>query len=136
MRKALELMKPGCPATMLLLLPTGYIINASVPQPQGQHKDLPLLSLGSDQFSSVQSLSRVGPFGTLLTAARQASLSITNSRNLLKFMSTGSVMPSNHLILCGSLLLLPSVFARIGVFSNGSSSSHQVAKVLEFQLQH
>ena len=87
------------------------------------------------QISSVQSLSRVGLFGTLWTAARQASLSITNSRSLLKLMSIESVMPSSHLILCCPLLLLPSIFARIRVFSNESSSSHQVAKVLEFQLQ-
>ena len=54
------------------------------------------------------------------TAARQASLSITNSRSLLKLMSIESVMPSNHLILCCPLLLLPSVFPSIRVFSNGS----------------
>ena len=54
------------------------------------------------------------------TAARQASLSITNSRSLLKLMSFTSVMPSNHLILCRPLLLLPSVFPSIEVFSNES----------------
>ena len=54
------------------------------------------------------------------TAARQASLSITNSRSLLRLMSIESVMPSNHLILCRPLLLLPSVFPSIRVFSNGS----------------
>ena len=54
------------------------------------------------------------------TAARQASLSITNSRSLLKPMSIDSVMPSNHLILCHPLLLLPSIFPRIRVFSNES----------------
>ena len=58
-------------------------------------------------FSSVQSLSCVQFFGTPWTAARQASLSITNSQRLLKLMSTKSVMPSNHLILCRPLLLLP-----------------------------
>ena len=57
---------------------------------------------------------------TLWTAARQASLSITNSRSLLKLMSIASVMPSNHLILCRPLLLLPSVFPSIRVFSNES----------------
>ena len=57
---------------------------------------------------------------TLWTAACQASLSITNSRSLLKIMSIESVMPSNHLSLCGSLLLLPSIFPIISVFSNGS----------------
>ena len=72
------------------------------------------------QFSSVQSLSRVGLFATPWTAARQASLSIINSRSLLKLMSIESVMPSNHLILCHPLLLLPSNFPSIRVFSNES----------------
>ena len=71
-------------------------------------------------FSSVQSLSRVRLFETPWTAAHQASLSITNSRSLLKLMSIESVMPSNHLILCCPLLLLPSVFPSIRVFSNES----------------
>ena len=70
--------------------------------------------------SLVQSLSHVWLFVTLWTAARQASLSITNSRSLLKLMSIASVMPSNHLILCCPLLLLPSVFPSIRVFSNES----------------
>ena len=65
------------------------------------------------QFSSVQSLSRVQLFATPLIAARQASLSITNSRSLLKLMSIESVMPSNHLILCRPLLLLLSIFPSI-----------------------
>ena len=68
------------------------------------------------QFSSVQSLSRVWLFMTPWTAAHQASLSITNSRSLLKLMSLESVMPSNHFILC-SLLLLPWIFPSIRVFS-------------------
>ena len=72
-------------------------------------------------FSSVQSLSHVRPFATPWTAVRQASLSITNSRSLLKFMSIESVMPSNHLIFCRPLLLLPSIFPSIRVFSNGSA---------------
>ena len=71
-------------------------------------------------FSSVQSLSRVRLFLTPRTAAHQASLSITNSRSLLKLMSIESVMPSNHLILCSPLLLLPSIFPSIRVFSNES----------------
>ena len=70
--------------------------------------------------SSVQSLSRVQLFVTPWTAARQASLSITNSWNLLKLMSIESVMPSNHLILCHPLLLLPSIFPTIRIFSNES----------------
>ena len=73
------------------------------------------------QFSSVQLLSHVQLFVTPWTAARQASLSITNSWSLLKLISTESVvMPSNHLILCHPLLLPPSVFLRIEVFSNES----------------
>ena len=71
-------------------------------------------------FSSVQSLSRVQLFETPWTATHQSSLSITNSWSLLKLMSTESVMPSNHLILCHTLLLLPSIFPSIRVFSNES----------------
>ena len=72
------------------------------------------------EFSSVQSLSRVRLFVTPWTAACQASLSITNSRSLLKFMSIELVMPSNHFILCRPLLLLPSIFPSISVFSSES----------------
>ena len=72
-------------------------------------------------FSSVQSLSRVRLFTTPRTEAHQASLSITNSRSLFKLMSIESVMPSNHLILCRPLLLLPSIFPSIRVFSNESA---------------
>ena len=67
--------------------------------------------------SSVQSLTRVQLFATPWTAAHQAFLSIINSQSLLKLMSIESVMPSNHLILCCSLLFLPSIFPRIRVFS-------------------
>ena len=70
--------------------------------------------------SSVQSLSHVWLFATPCTAAHQASLSITNSGSLLKLMSIESVMPSNHLILCHPLLLLPSIFPSIRIFSNES----------------
>ena len=73
------------------------------------------------QFSSVQSLSRVWLFATPWTTARQASLSITNSRSPHKPMSIESVMPSNHLILCCPLLLLPSIFPSIRVFSYKST---------------
>ena len=73
------------------------------------------------QFSSVQSLSHVQLFVTPWTTARQASLSITNSRSPPKPMSIESVMPSNHLILCCPLLLLPSIFPSISVFSNKST---------------
>ena len=74
----------------------------------------------SEICQSVQLLSCVQLFTTPWTAARQASLSITNSRSLLKLMSIASVMPSNHLILCYILLLLPSIFPCIRVFSNES----------------
>ena len=72
-------------------------------------------------FSSVQSLSRVQLFVTPWTAARQASLSITNSQSLPKIMSIETVMPSNHHILCCPLLLLPSIFPSIRVFSSESA---------------
>ena len=70
--------------------------------------------------SSVQSLSPVRLFVLLWTAARQASLSIINSQCLLKLMSIELLMPSNHLILCHPLLLLPSIFPRIRLFYNDS----------------
>ena len=72
------------------------------------------------QFSSIQLLSCVRLFVTPWTAACQASLSITNSQSLLKLMSIELVMPSNRLILCHPLLLLPSIFSSIRVFSNES----------------
>ena len=72
------------------------------------------------RFSSVKSLSRVWLFATPWTAARQASLSFTNFWSLFKLMCIGSVMPSNHLILCRPLLLPPSIFPSIRVFSNES----------------
>ena len=73
------------------------------------------------QFSSIQSLSRVLLFATPWTAAHQASLSITNSQSLHKLMSIESVMPSNDLILCCPLLLLPSMFPSTRVFSYESA---------------
>ena len=72
------------------------------------------------QFSLVQLLSHVQLFATSGTVARQASSSISNSQSLLKLMSMESVMPSNHFILCHPLLLLPSIFPSIRVFSNES----------------
>ena len=72
------------------------------------------------QFSVVQSLRCVRLFPTPWTSARQASLSITNSQSLLKLMSVELGMPSNHLILCHPLLLLPSIFPSIRVFSSES----------------
>ena len=80
-----------------------------------------LATIRYHQFSSVQSLSYVRLFATPWTAARQAFLSITNSWSLLNLTSITLVMPSNHLILCHPLLLLPSVFPSIRVFSNESA---------------
>ena len=75
---------------------------------------------GVNKFSSGQTISRVQLFVTLWTAAHQVSLSITNSRSLLKLMSIELVMPSNHLILCHPFLLPPSIFPNIRVFSSES----------------
>ena len=87
-----------------------------------------------EHFQSIQlSLSRVRLFETTWTAARQASLSITNSRSLLKLMSIELVTPSNHLILCGPLLL-PSIFPSIGVFSNESVLSIRWPKYWSFSI--
>ena len=102
------------------------------------------------QFSSIQSLSHVQIFATPRTAAGQASLSIANSRSLLKLMSIESVMPFNHLILCHPLLLLPSIFPSIRVFPNESavriswpkfcsfsfsvSPSHQYSELISFRI--
>ena len=80
-----------------------------------------IIKVQSVQFSSVQSLSHVRLFATPWTAACQASLSITNSWSPPKPMSIESVMPSNHLILCRPLLLLPSIFPSIRVLSNESA---------------
>ena len=83
------------------------------------------------QFSAVaQSCLTLKPHGL-----HRASLSITNSWSLLKFMSIELVMPSYHLILCRPLLLLPSIFPTIRVFSNESALLHQVAKVLGLKHQ-
>ena len=84
----------------------------------------------------VQLLSNVWLFATPWTAAHQASLSFTTSLGFLRLMSIESVMPSNHLVHFRPLLFLPSIFPSIRVFFQWVSSSHQVAKVLELQLQH
>ena len=91
---------------------------------------------GDLQFSSVQFLSRVRLFAIPWITAHQASLSITNSWSLFKLMSIKSVMPSNHLILCRPLLLLPPNPSQHQGLFQWVNSSHEVAKVLEFQLQH
>ena len=80
-----------------------------------------ILSKLEDEFSSVQLVSHVQLFAIPWTTACQASLSITNSKSPPKLMSIESVMPSNHLILCRPLLLLPSIFPSIRVFSNESA---------------
>ena len=86
-------------------------------------------------FSSVQSLSRVRLFVTPWTATRQASLSITNSRSLLKLMSIKSMMPPNHFVLCHTLLLLPSIFPSIRVFSSESVLHIRWPKYWSFSLE-
>ena len=83
----------------------------------GEYKDVWRL----EEIKSFQSLSHVRIFVTLWSAERQASLSITNDRGLLKLMSLELVMPSNHLILCHPFILLPSIFPSIRVFSNESA---------------
>ena len=101
-------------------------------------------------FSSIQLLSHVSLFATPWTAAHQASLSITNFWSLLKLMSIESVMPFNYLILCRLLLLLPSIFPSIRVFSNesvlrirwpkywsfnfGISPSHEYSRLISFRM--
>ena len=85
-------------------------------------------------FSSIQLFSHVRLFATPWTAARQASLSITNSWSLLKLMSIESVMPSNHLILSQPLLLLPSIFPSIRVLSNESVLHIRWQKYWSFSL--
>ena len=84
------------------------------------------------QFSSVQSRSHVQLFATPWTAACQVSLSITNSQSLLKLMSITLMMPSNHLILCYPLLLLPLIFPSIRVFSNESVLCIRCPKCFSF----
>ena len=96
---------------------TGTVLlfkNKNTPSPQNKQKNT------QRHISSVQLLSHVQLFATPWTVARQVSLSITNSRNLLKLMSIELVMPSSYLILCRPLLLPPSVFPIIRVFSNES----------------
>ena len=99
-------------------------------------RDITLLTkihiVSSVQFSSVQLLSHGRLFATPWTAACQASLSITNFRNLLKLMSMESVMPSNHLILCYTPLFLPSICPSIRVFSNESVLHIQWPKYWSF----
>ena len=97
---------------------------------------LPLVEKNLIQFSLVQSLSHVQLFVTAWTAAHQASLSMANSRSLFQLMSIESVIPSNHLILCRPLLILPSIFPNVRVFSNESALCIRWLKYWSFQLQH
>ena len=90
------------------------------------------LKTSAINFSSVQLLSRVRIFVTPWTTAYQASLSTTNSQSPTKPMSTGSVMPSNHLILRHPLLLLPSIFSSIRAFSNESDLHIRWSKYWSF----
>ena len=89
-------------------------------------------AFSSVQFSSVQSLSRVWLFATPWIVARQASMSITNSRSSLKLISIESVMPSSHLILCCPLLLLPPIPLSIRVFSSESTLCMRWPKYCSF----
>ena len=110
--------KPGTASGPLHFLPT-LLPAQNVLPPDDFHGLLPSFRSGLRCcLSSVHSFSRVRLFVTPWTAALQASLSITNSRSLLKRVSIKSVMPSNHLILCRPLLLLPLIFPSIRVFSN------------------
>ena len=103
------------PITLYVIFSSGYNLVYTF-----SSQSLLLLLLVYIQFSSLHSLSCVWLFATPWTAACQASLFITNSQSLLKLMSIQSEMPSNHLILCRPLLLLPSIFPSIRVFSNES----------------
>ena len=110
--------------------------SSSFPRNYMQHLSIksPFLLLFVGAFVVAQSPSCVRFFAAPWTATCQASLAFTISLSLFKFMSIESVMLSNHLILCCPLLLLPSIFPSIRVFS--SDSLYQVSKVLELQLQH
>ena len=105
---------------------------------QGGPRQKPQATCGAHTYSgwvfAVQSLSRVRLFATPWTVAHQASLSITNSQSLLKLMSIESMMPSNHLILCRPLLLLPSIIPSIRVFSNESGLRIRWSKYWSFSL--
>ena len=117
-------------------LPSPVVSACSDALPGDPEPDLANFLWMLSQFSSVQPLSCVRLFATPWTTAHQASLSITNSQNLLKLNSIESVMPSNHLVLCHPLLLLPSIFPSIRVFSNESVLRIRWPKYWSFQLQH
>ena len=104
----------------------------------GEGKGYPLQysALENSVDCSVQSLSHVRLFATPWITAHKASLSITNSWSSLRLTSIESVMPSIHLVLCDPVLFLPPIPPSIRVFFQWVNSSHHVAKVLEFQLEH
>ena len=119
-----------CPSVFLSIaaphphMPHGWSIMPTVPVRQTVYrliKEHPFLFF-------VQSLGRVQLFGTPWTAAHQASLSFSISWSLLKFMCIESVMPSNHLILCRPLLLSPSIFPSIRIFSNESALAFNLSQ--------
>ena len=103
-----------------------------ITEPPGKLLDFILECEGIHWISSIQSLSPVRLFATTWTAVHQVSLSITNSRSLLKLMFIESVMPSNHFILCHLLLLLPSIFPSIRIFSNESALRTRWTKYWSF----
>ena len=121
--------EPGCP-TFIRLVTSEESARGKYPSSQSGFS---AQAISSVQFRSVQLLNRVWLFVTPWTAACQASLSITNSQSLFKLMSIESVMPSNHLILCRPLLLLPSIFPCIRVFPNESSFRNCILKWDSYQ---
>ena len=125
----------SCFFLMILLWFRGVIL-VTPPQPNFGFPSYfaVLLGLCICSISSVQSLSHVQLFVTPRTTVCQASLSITNSWSLLKLISIALVMPSNHLILCCPLLLLPSVFPSIRVFSSESVLHIRWPKYWSFSL--
>ena len=120
---------------MSLVEPVGGARGATQQMEAGGGHGLPLAEEGAFRTGSVQSLSQVRLSATPWPAACQASLSITNSQSLLELMSIESVMPSNYIILCCPLLLLPSIFPGIRVFSSKLALRIRWPK-LELQLQH
>ena len=128
------------PSSHLILCHPLFLLPPIPPRIRGTHVLFLLLWFRHAEFSfprsvGVHLLSCVWGFGTPGTAARQASLSFTIFRSLLKLMSVESVMSSNHLVLCCPLLFLPSVFPSIRVFSKELAFHSRWNKVLELQLQ-
>ena len=114
------LLHPGFGILGIVLIFLAFPLRSLLPHISVNHWGERVTYFLKQKQKPVQLLSRVWLFATPWTAARQASLSITNSQRLSKLMSIESVMPSNHLILCHPLLLLPSIFPTIRVFSSES----------------